>query len=158
MRLLMIRHAEAEAVGVARGGDRQRPLTERGRRQFAALSRHLVQQGVLPDRILHSPAVRAVQTADIFREICGYDAEALSPAAWLSERLAAETLGPLCGVQVGETVALIGHEPDMSHCTSELIRGGRVQFSPGSVACLDFDYDIRPGGGRLVWLLHPKLF
>lgn len=158
MRLLMIRHAEAVSADAVAGGDRARPLTERGRRQFAAIGGKIVQQGIVPDRILHSPAVRAVQTAEILREACGYGPEALTPAGWLAERLVTDRVGELCGALPEETVALVGHEPDMSSCTSELIRGGRVVFSPGSVACIDFDRPIGAGSGRLVWLLHPMLF
>ena len=57
-RLLLIRHARAAGGPV----DRERPLSAEGVRQAAALGAWLAQAGLVPDRVLVSPARRAVQT------------------------------------------------------------------------------------------------
>jgi phosphohistidine phosphatase len=57
-RLLLIRHARAAGGPV----DQERPLTAEGVQQAAALGAWLEQAGLVPDRVLVSPARRAVQT------------------------------------------------------------------------------------------------
>ncbi|MGK5110846.1 SixA phosphatase family protein [Geodermatophilus sp. CPCC 205506] len=57
-RLLLIRHARAAGGHV----DADRPLTEKGRRQAAAIGTWLAEAGMVPDTTLVSPARRAAQT------------------------------------------------------------------------------------------------
>jgi phosphohistidine phosphatase len=57
-RLLLIRHAEAASGAV----DLDRPLTEHGVRQASAIGAWLAGAGLVPDRVLVSPARRAQQT------------------------------------------------------------------------------------------------
>src|SRR3712207_9368577 len=57
-RLLLIRHARAAGGPI----DRERPLTAEGVQQAAALGAWLERAGLVPDRVLVSPARRAVQT------------------------------------------------------------------------------------------------
>jgi phosphohistidine phosphatase len=57
-RLLLIRHAKAADGPV----DADRPLTDRGKRQAAGIGSWLEQAGLVPDRVLVSPARRAAQT------------------------------------------------------------------------------------------------
>ena len=57
-RLLLVRHAKA-AHGQP---DADRPLTGRGERQATALGAWLGDAGLVPDRVLVSPARRAAQT------------------------------------------------------------------------------------------------
>lgn len=56
--LVVIRHAKAGEAP----RDIERPLTERGQRDAAAIGNWLNKQGVAPDRVVVSPAVRAMQT------------------------------------------------------------------------------------------------
>ena len=60
-RLLLVRHAQAAHGQV----DADRPLTERGTRQAAAIGARLAQTGLLPDRVVVSPARRARQTWEL---------------------------------------------------------------------------------------------
>jgi phosphohistidine phosphatase len=57
-RLVLIRHAKAEQGSA----DQVRELTRRGSVDAQALGRWLRNAGVLPDRVVMSPATRAVQT------------------------------------------------------------------------------------------------
>jgi phosphohistidine phosphatase len=60
-RLYALRHAKSswDDPGLP---DRLRPLARRGRTAVAALARHLRSEGVAPDLVLCSPALRARQT------------------------------------------------------------------------------------------------
>ncbi len=60
-RLVLMRHAKAERHG-ADGGDFDRPLTGRGRKDAALMGRVLAGAGIHPDRVLVSSALRTLQT------------------------------------------------------------------------------------------------
>ena len=77
MQLLMIRHSYAAEPGTVIGGDFERPLTERGQQVFSHMAMWLAARGMVPERILHSPLVRARQTAEI---LCEAGALANGPA------------------------------------------------------------------------------
>src|SRR4051794_609610 len=57
-RLVLIRHATAAQAPV----DADRPLTDRGREQAAAIGQWLRRAALRPDRVVVSPALRAAQT------------------------------------------------------------------------------------------------
>jgi len=60
-RLILLRHAKTEATA-ASGGDFERGLTERGRRDAGLMGRTLAEAGLSPDRVLVSAARRAQET------------------------------------------------------------------------------------------------
>jgi phosphohistidine phosphatase len=162
VRVLLIRHAiAADRVEFARSGrrDAERPLTEEGRRRMTLGSLGIHEVAPTVDVVASSPYVRAMETAAIVA--AAYDEElkvqrlsALEPGGdpealvqWLRRRNATET------------VALVGHEPDMSALISFLLTGSpasAVTMKKGAACLLEFDGDVAPGEARLVWLLRPK--
>ena len=69
-RLILMRHAEAERAAGS-GGDRDRPLSPRGRSDAAAMGRALAARGMRPDLALVSPAARTRQTWDLLHDAFG---------------------------------------------------------------------------------------
>ena len=72
MKRYLIRHATA----IARGGhvvDEHRSLTPRGRESFRLTARKMAKKGTMPDAIITSPLVRAVQTAEILSEALAFE-------------------------------------------------------------------------------------
>lgn len=70
--LVLIRHAKAEAASPS-GADADRPLSGLGRRDARVLADRLVDFDVMPDGLIASPAVRAVQTAEAFSKACSLE-------------------------------------------------------------------------------------
>jgi phosphohistidine phosphatase len=108
-RLLLIRHARA-----ARGPvDRERPLTAEGVQQAAALGAWLEHAGLVPDRVLVSPARRAVQT---WEQAGAALSSAVPPIG--DARIGDNTVDALLAV-IRETpedvlsVAVVGHNPSI---------------------------------------------
>jgi phosphohistidine phosphatase len=60
-RLILLRHGKAESTA-ATGGDFERGLTERGRRESALIGHALARIGYAPDLVLVSTARRAMET------------------------------------------------------------------------------------------------
>ena len=118
MRLVLIRHAEAEDAGL--GGDAARRLTEQGRRRFRRAARGLAALDVKFDLVLHSPLARATETAALLAKLVDgpLRAELLlaaPPGAALLAALAALDAPGISGAADAPggpaTVGCVGHEP-----------------------------------------------
>lgn len=64
--LTLFRHASAVSAGPA--GDFNRPLKKKGIEKTRQNSEFLCEKGYSPDLVISSPALRALQTAEIFSE------------------------------------------------------------------------------------------
>jgi phosphohistidine phosphatase len=112
--LYLIRHAKSswDEQGLA---DKDRPLNDRGKRDALKMSEHLAERGVKPDRIISSPAVRALRTAEAFAETLDFERAGIM----VEERLYAaepETLFEvIAAVDDAHTVVMLfGHHPEIS--------------------------------------------
>lgn len=138
MDLLLIRHSIAEPAPLG-GQDAHRPLAEEGRALFAAAVDGLGRLDLRLDVILHSPLLRAVQTADLLGPI--HQGER-SETVLLARPPGLDLLDALLQASFsGETVAAVGHQPHISGLCSLLLTGdehygGQLSFSPGTVAWL----------------------
>ena len=122
MRLYLVRHAEAAAGGP----DELRPLTPAGREQARALAARLRSEGVRPDAIVSSPLVRARETAQLLAAELGVEIRAddrVAPGATAPSL--AEAVGGL-----GETVIVVGHQPDCSRIAAALTGASEPPFPP----------------------------
>lgn len=123
VRLVLVRHAEA-APGEP---DELRPLTPNGREAARALGAQLAAEDVQPDAVLTSPLLRARETgAELGR--------ALSVPVEPDERLApgatAESVLQLVRGR-GDTVVVVGHQPDCGRIAAELSGGPEPPFPAG---------------------------
>lgn len=151
----LTRHGEAVDPDRARS-DFDRCLTDTGRQSLTQMARWLIKREQPPDLILHSPLVRARQTAETLA------AELGQPPVQVENRLApgintVELLHFLSRTTT-ERVVCVGHQPDMSRCLAEMIGGGHVMYSPGTVACVEFHGPIVEHGGQLRWISDPRWF
>ena len=160
MKLVIIRHgpagdrAEWEAEG---RDDRLRPLTSEGKKEMRRVAKGL---GTLVSRIdglATSPLVRAVQTAEIVeaRYECHLaTVEALAPGH------APEQVVKWLRSQEGDTVAIVGHEPDLSALGCYLLAGQPSSFltlKKSGAALLELNQPLEPGQATLEWLLTPRV-
>ncbi len=108
-RLVLVRHSKAADGSV----DAQRPLAAQGLADARAIGRWLAGQGIAPDRVVLSPAQRAVQTWDLAgAEIAD------APSPMVDTRLYDNAIEALLDVvretPVGVAVlALVGHSPSV---------------------------------------------
>ena len=157
MQLLIVRHAPAEELSGAHTSDADRELTPKGRRLFREFAQRMIKPDQAPQRVLYSPLIRCVQTAEILADVIGLPKSHLQAESRLRPGMSASQLAAATQAFSDERLAVVGHNPDVSHCTSQLIGGGSIEFKKGSMACLEFFTAISPGLGRLVWFLSPKL-
>jgi phosphohistidine phosphatase len=124
MHVYLIRHGIAVSPELATS-DRERWLTDRGILKTKAVAKQLVRSGLKFDLILSSPLVRAVQTAKILRDVGLSDRVEIQPElapggsiqAWLESWPTPESKS------TPDSIALVGHEPDLSQWAELLIFG-----------------------------------
>jgi phosphohistidine phosphatase len=135
MILLLVRHADAVAGGPELD-DAHRWLSAHGRARARSSARALASHSVGITRVLTSPRVRAVQTAELFAAELGFDApvEVLPSLCFETPaRVAVETLSALDGVTL-----VVGHMPTLAEMANQLTREGATSsLDTASVTWID---------------------
>jgi phosphohistidine phosphatase len=117
--LLVLRHAKSSWNDAART-DHERPLNARGRRDGPRMGELVLEEGLVPDVLISSDAVRARLTAEAVAGAAGYTGEIL-----LDERLylagAADIVLVLQTVDANaEAVMIVGHNPGLEELVAQL--------------------------------------
>jgi phosphohistidine phosphatase len=154
MKLYILRHGESPAAadaGVARDFDR--PLSEQGRRDARRAARLLAERGAKPELILHSPLVRAAQTAEeaagVLKPVGGL--EAFPP---LANALSAEALSQELrrrSQDLGEIMA-VGHQPQLGELVESLSQAV-FNLRPAGLAVLELKDE---GPASFLWACNPE--
>jgi len=125
LRLFLIRHADAEPGRP----DELRRLSAEGREQAKQLGERLAGEGVQPAAILTSPLLRARETGEALAGELGVESEpsdALAPGA-TAEGVREAVEGR------GDTVVVVGHQPDCGQIAAELGDGEEPPFPPAGI-------------------------
>jgi phosphohistidine phosphatase len=161
MELYLVRHAPAFTRDPAQWpDDGERPLTLEGEAKFRKAARGLRRVVPVVDLVLSSPFARAWRTAELLEEEAGWPAPKPSPGleAGRSPVEGIETIRPHLSVS---SLALIGHEPNLSELASTLLAGNAthlaMQIKKGGVVHLRLDHGLRPGTALLRGLLTPRV-
>jgi len=126
MKVVLVRHAEA-APG---DPDELRTLTPEGHAQARALGERLRAEGIEPDAVLSSPLLRARETA------AGLGFGEPEPRDELSPGATAEDVRTAVAGR-GETVVVVGHQPDCSRIAAELRGGAEPAFPPAGAQIIE---------------------
>lgn len=154
LELYLLRHAHAGDSTKWDGPDAERPLSPKGRRQAQRLGAFLAERGFAPDAIVTSPKLRARQTAELF-------ADAIGIAVAVDERLGGpldpDDIGAIAERAGGNSVVLVGHDPDFSDLAAALTGTEYLPMKKGALVRIDMSLPVQPNGGVLRWLLPPEL-
>jgi phosphohistidine phosphatase len=164
--LWLLRHAEADRLGIGQHGtrlDAERRLTRRGENQARAAGIAIERLAVAFDAVLFSPKVRARGTAELAAEGWSEQRRGLlcehPPLAGGFD--AAQALDALADVPDADgRLLLVGHEPDLSLLARELT-GGRIDLKKGGLAVVRLEggaLRLGDGGvvGELAVLMRPR--
>jgi len=155
MDLLIIRHGQAEPRGDG-GSDASRRLTEDGRKKLRRGAKGLSKLVPEIDVLVSSPLVRAVKTAAIVAE--AYGGLAVEETPCLEPEREPKELADWRAGRPSATLAIVGHEPLLSHAASWFLSGLRTSFlelKTGGACLLSFPDEIGAGRARLVFALTP---
>lgn len=158
--LYIVRHGLAGEHG-SYANDNERPLTEEGIRKTRKVAKQLKEFGLRFDLILTSPLVRAKQTAEILQEAhlgkSLQEAAELAPggdfAQWINWLQSWRESG-------GNSLAIVGHEPDLSEWAQRLIWGEarqQILLKKAGVIGINLPSEGSPvGQSELFWLTPPR--
>ncbi len=130
--------------------DSLRPLSDQGRADARAMAAELLRRGGAPGLILHSPLLRAVQTA-------GEAAAVLKPAHGAVEFAPLDNSRPsdeverelaARGASVDEVLA-IGHQPQIGEIAT-LLADELFEFRPATIIALELS-----PAPRILWAISP---
>lgn len=162
MDLLVVRHGIAmdreEALDRAIG-DRDRPLTDKGRRRLERIAKGLSRRARGLAAIFTSPLLRAIETAEILGEAYGGTPAQRTPAL-LPEAEPDELIGVLAENPPESCIAVVGHEPHLSRFVTFCLAGDRapvLELKKGGACLLRFDEEPGQSRGRLIWLAPPAI-
>ena len=153
MKLYCVRHGEA----FSSAEDSKRTLTIPGSQDVEKIARYLKLQGVGISQLMHSPRLRAKQTAQIFAEQLAIE-KVTECESILNEE--ADVTHMLTMIQSwGEDTMLVGHLPFMYKLVSALAMGDAnyypiVNYPPATVVCLEYFEQQR---WVIDWLLNPGI-
>lgn len=159
MDLYLIRHAQAVPLGhQGIDNDADRPLTEAGESQARTIAKALRQHGVNLKVIVTSPLHRARQTADAMLK----DWPSPAPELLVSDELAfggkRRKLARFVQDWSAESIALVGHKPDIESLAGWLIgsKKAAISLANAAVACIHCTDEIGKGCGTLSLLISPE--
>ena len=159
MEVYLLRHGIADDDSPT-GRDSDRQLTAEGRRKLKDVLKTIAAAGVSPDVIVSSPYLRALQTAEIAREILGYQDEVHRSDALVPESDPQQVWQEIRNSYKGmNSIVLASHEPLMSRCAGFLLGYPDllVDFKKGAIVRIDVEqFGVQPRG-LLRWMLVPKL-
>ena len=153
MQFYVVRHGIAVQAADHDGPDETRPLTPEGFRRVVEVARGLAALGAKPRVLLTSPLLRAVQTAEalssVLQTVRIEKTAILTPDADPELALAEVRRKP------DREIMFVGHLPhlDLLIAAALGVSDPVTRLKKCGAACLELD----AAGGRLVWLVEPKL-
>lgn len=159
MEVILIRHAKAgERDANTWPDDDNRPLTPDGAAEQREAARVMKRMGIRFEFLVTSPLLRARQTADAIAAAYRLDEQPQVSESLGHGYTVAAVVELLGKFPPDARVALVGHEPDLSHLAAALIfreGGARIDLKKSGVIGIEFAGAAEAGAGALVYHLKP---
>lgn len=159
--LYVMRHAKS-AWGEPGLDDFERPLLEKGKKRTRTIIEYLKKKDVKPGLLLSSPAVRALQTAQIMLHGLGMDKEALriEKSMYTSDSEQLEDLFFDLPSTVDE-ILMVGHNPAVTNFVNRFIDAKIDALPTSGTVALAFDIkdweDVLNVKPKLRFVAFPKM-
>ncbi|MCE9599807.1 MAG: histidine phosphatase family protein [Spirochaetia bacterium] len=155
MKLLLARHADA----LPGSPDADRRLSRKGESDIGLMAKLILGANWKIDELLHSPLIRAKQTAQLFAEALGASctvspgsAPFLSPGAELDDSVAHLSKSR------ASAALWVFHMPDVATYASYFLGLPPASFyvTPGTILALNISFPLAPGKAMLIWTMQPE--
>lgn len=137
--LYLVRHAKALSSGSLE--DHERPLSEQGEGEAREIGSLMAREGWVPDCVLSSTAIRAMETTRLLCGELGIDEGRIVQAPELFHAEAGKLMWSLRKrLQAEAAVLVVGHNPGITDVANLLIEGSGIGDMPtASLVVLDLD-------------------
>lgn len=159
--LILVRHAKSSWNDpVLRDFDR--PLNERGKQDAPLMAKRLAARGIRPQRVLCSPALRTVSTAEIFANQLAIPTSLIQLEQQIYQSDHPQLLQLLSQQDDKvDVIMLVGHNPGLTDLFNSLNANASIDNVPTCcVAHLTFPADswaeLRPAGADLQHIDYPR--
>jgi len=133
--LLILRHAKS-SWEFTELPDHDRPLNNRGKRDAPRIGKTLLKEGLIPQVIISSSAIRAYSTAEKVAKACGYKGKILADSSLYGTGYTAYLNILRSQHDRFDIVMLVGHNPQ-SEQLLEILTGKMVNMPTCTVACVN---------------------
>lgn len=160
MQLYIVRHGIAiDREDPQCPPDPERFLTEEGIEKTKQVARGVAEVAAVPDLMLSSPYVRALQTAELFAKALEYPKEKIGKTDFLlpgAESL--QLFRELSRDKDSSVVFVFGHAPHLDDLIATALNSKHhiTSLKKAGVALLELKRLVPPGG-ELIWLSTPKI-
>lgn len=160
--LYIIRHAKSSWANPLQD-DFDRPLNDRGKNDAPRMGKRLKEKDIHPDRLISSPAKRALSTAKRIAKVLNYPKEKIKTEKSLYHASEDAILSMLQGLKDKHTVVMLfGHNPGLTEFVNSF---QNVELDIDNIpTCgvvafqIDIDSwkDVTWGKGKMVFFDYPK--
>jgi phosphohistidine phosphatase len=158
--IILVRHAKS-SWALPSLSDFDRPLNKRGKRDAPAMGKRMAGEKMVPDKIISSPATRAISTARTLAKSLDIPRDKIREERMIYEASSMQLLGFMRGwKEKWETVMTVGHMPGIGDLAQLLLEQNIGPIPTCSVVEIELDVDswadVAPGCGRLIRMMKPK--
>ena len=159
-RLFLVRHAKSSWDDPSLD-DIDRPLNNRGKKNAPEMGIRLRKQGIIPDRLITSPAKRALTTAKKIADEIGYPKKKII----VDDRLYHGSSSSMISIiremkNSSASLMLFGHNPGFTDFANQLCGINIYNIPTAGIVAIDFSTDdwaeIDYNTGELVFFDYPK--
>jgi phosphohistidine phosphatase len=160
--LTLVRHGKSERDEAPDLPDFERPLTARGRADCLIVAKKLLKSGIRPDRLISSPALRAITTAHAFAQVFGIPLPDIALNPHIYEASALTLLHIVRSFELEDNdVMVFGHNPGLSHLLRQLAAKTPLDEMPTCCAVrIEFSVkawmQVKHDSGKVVQVVVPK--
>ena len=138
--LFLVRHAKSSRDDPSLA-DRERPLNDRGLHDAPMMGQRLSRSGMKPDRIVSSPALRALTTAQLIADAIGFPRQDIAIDDSIYESSLERLLAVIRGLNDKlDCVMVVGHNPEFAELAHRL--APEITEMP-TCAVAEFRFDAR---------------
>ena len=160
LQLTLIRHAKSSWDNPALS-DFDRPLNKRGMKNAPLMGKIISKRGLVFDRIVASPALRAITTAHLIAGKQGFPEQDIQQRDELYDASVDELLDCVRSLDNQyASIALVAHNPGLTSLCNYLSGESIANLPTCAVAVIEFDLDdwraVYQDTGRLVLYEYPR--
>lgn len=159
--LILTRHAKT-IPGESGMSDFERTLAPRGPKDVKLIAKELLTMEYDPDLIISSPALRAIQTSELFAKVFNYQASQIKYLNYLYGYFSiADLVKDLASKGAkSNSVQIIGHNPSISEIAADLSGSYAESLPTSGTMVIEFDVKkwdyVTEGSGILTQFIVPS--